>query len=87
MKFFGLTTADYDAQNTVYVFPDNVRAANLFSSLGNQWRVGSCGPYALDYNVLYSKMDRMSLSADEYDELEEEIRIMEDAALDELRKD
>lgn len=45
------------------------------------------GPYALDYNVLYHKLDRMSLAPDEYDQMEADIRILESAALDVMRKD
>lgn len=39
------------------------------------------GATGLDYNVLFQKMDRMGLSAEEYDLLEEDIRMMEFAAL------
>jgi hypothetical protein len=60
---------------------------NLFASIGTQWRVGPVGPYGLDYNVLYRRMDRMGLTPEEYGELEEEIRAMEEAALEEMRKD
>ncbi len=43
------------------------------------------GPVGLDYNVLYKKMDRMHLSDEKYDELECEIRVIEDAALEAMR--
>lgn len=46
-----------------------------------QWRVGAVGPTGLDYNVLHQRMDRMNLSADEYDQLEADIQVMEYAAL------
>lgn len=53
-----------------------------------QWRMGpSSGPYGLDYNVLYHRMDRMELSAERYKELEACIRLMEYEALDEMRDD
>jgi hypothetical protein len=39
------------------------------------------GPTGLDYNVLFRKMDRMKLSAAEYDQLEEDVRVMEFEAL------
>jgi hypothetical protein len=84
MKYFGLSPDDY---SEVHVFPDNVQAHNLFVTMGTQWRVGPAGPYGLDYLVLYQKMDRMGLSSERYEALEAEIRIMEDAALEEMRKD
>lgn len=40
----------------------------------------------LDYNVLYKKMDRMNLSPERYDELENEIRMMEYAAMEVMRE-
>lgn len=52
----------------------------------SQWRMGPNGPTGLDYNVLYRKMDRMELTLEEYDELEAEVAILEDSALEQMRK-
>ncbi|WP_052736111.1 DUF1799 domain-containing protein [Aquincola tertiaricarbonis] len=68
-------------EKTVEVFPDNWQAAVLFLRMGNNWRVGPAGPYGLDFNVLFHKMDRMKLTPERYEELEEEIGVIEDAAL------
>lgn len=68
------------------VWPDNWRAVMLFNDLSRQWRVGMNGPYGLDYNVLYRKMDRMKLSDEECDELEREISVLEEAALAEMHQ-
>lgn len=87
MEFFGLTPEDYAQENTVGVWPENLQAVNLFISVMTQWRVGPNGAHGLDYNVLYRKLDRMGLSPERYAELEEEIRILEGAALDEMHKD
>jgi hypothetical protein len=46
--------------------------------LETQWRGAGGG---LDYNVMYRKMDRMSLSPEQYDELEADMRVMEFAAM------
>jgi hypothetical protein len=67
------------------IWPDNVQTVNLFLAVATQWRIGPHGHTGLDYNVLYKKMDRMHLSEERYDELEAEIQIMEDAALDEIQ--
>lgn len=65
----------------VEVWPDNLAAVNLFITLGTQWRVGMAGAVGLDYNVLYRKMDRLNLSAAEYDALEEDVQVLEAEAL------
>lgn len=87
MQFFGLTAEDYADETTVYVWPDNVEAVNLFCAIGTQWRTHSGGAYGLDYGPLFHKMDRMGLTPERYEELEEEIRVLEKAALDEMRAD
>lgn len=51
-----------------------------------QWRIGMNGRSGLDYNVLFHKMDRMNLPADKYEQLENDIRIMEFEALEEIHK-
>lgn len=77
---FGLTLGDVEAAPIV-VWPENVRAFHLFSFLATQWRTSMNGPSGLDYGVLFHKMDRMHLTEDDYAELEQQILIMEDAAL------
>lgn len=84
---FGLAPEDFASEWTVYVWPDNWPVVMLFCELGTQWRCGFSGPYGLDYNVLYRRMDRMNLTPEAYDELEEEIRILEGAALEEMHKE
>jgi hypothetical protein len=86
MQFFGLSAEDYIDETTVEVWLDNVAVINLFVQIGGQWRVGSLGPYALDYNVLYHKLDRMGLTPEAYQELEADIAILEQAALEEMSK-
>ena len=78
---FGLTAEDV-AADPVDIWPDNLAAYQIFSFMGTQWRVGMGGATGLDYNVMYRKMDRLSLSPVDYDDLEADLRIMEGAALD-----
>lgn len=79
---FGLTAEDV-AADPLDIWPDNVAAFQIFSFMGTQWRVGGMGgATGLDYNVMYRKMDRLSLSPADYDDLEADLRIMEAAALD-----
>ena len=80
---FGLTLEE--ASPPVEIWPDNLEAVNLFISIATQWRVGMNGATGLDYNVLYHKLDRMNLSAERYAEVEQEIGVMEAAALEAMR--
>jgi hypothetical protein len=51
-------------------------------SIGNQWRVGAMGGVvSLDYSVLFHRMDRMKLPDDEYEQLFEDVKSLEAAAL------
>lgn len=63
-----------------------MRAIGLLISMGTQWRVGAAGAYGLDYNVLYRKMDRMGIAPGEYDDLEADVAILEDAALSKMHE-
>lgn len=85
MQFFALTPEDYADEETVWLWPDNVEAVNLFYDLRSQWRTNINGAYGLDYGPLFHKMDRMGLTPERYEELEEEIRVLEQAALAEMR--
>jgi hypothetical protein len=39
------------------------------------------GIIGLDYNVVYHKLDRMNLSPEDYEEAENDVRVMEHEAL------
>jgi hypothetical protein len=87
MTLMGLSDADYAADEDVDVWPENWDAVLLFDAIGTQWLVGPNGPYGLNYLVLYQRMDRMKLTPERYQEMEDQIRILEGAALEEMRKD
>lgn len=54
--------------------------------MSTQWRVGMNGATGMDYNVLLHKMDRMKLSEEDYLQLESDMQIMENAALEQMRE-
>lgn len=83
MAAFGLTLADFE-HDVVEIWPDHYAAFSLFNFLATQWRVSANGPSGLDYAIMYRKMDRMNLSPSEYDQMEEDITVMERAALAEI---
>lgn len=55
--------------------------------MNTQWRCGPVGFYGLDYSVLFQKLDHMNLDPDSYEEIENDIRKMEVAALEEMSGD
>ena len=52
-----------------------------------QWRVGVQGATGLDYCAIYPLMDRMQLSAEQWDELLSDIYCMEVEAIDAMQTD
>lgn len=82
---FGFSESDFD--KVIEIWPENVAAVNLFSSLQTQWyRDGMGVAYGLNYGVLFHKMDRMKLSPSDYKIMEEDISVLELAALAAMNK-
>ena len=76
----GFTPADYETDD-FEVWPENMPAINLFSSISTQWRVGMNGPTGLDYNVLFARMERLHLSDQDHEWMFDDIRTIESEAL------
>lgn len=68
------------------MWEENWNAIKFYMVIKTQWRVGMNGPYALDYNVMFQRMDRMKLSDDEHETLFQQMQLVEAYALNELRK-
>lgn len=76
----------YYANQTVEVWPENWPSWRLFSEMFGQWRMAPMGGrYAMDYGVLFMRMDRMRLTDDEWESLYLDVRVLEQAALEQLR--
>ena len=73
------------AMQEVEVWPENWQAFTLFTRLSSQWFVGMAGPTGLRYEALYPLLDRLTSSPQEWDELFEDVRAMEQAALGAMR--
>lgn len=54
--------------------------------MSGQWRVGFGGQYALDYTPLFMRMDRLQLSDAAWNELFADVRVLEHAALQAMKK-
>jgi hypothetical protein len=81
----GLTPEDF-ASDAIDGYPDCERAFDLFCYMGAQWQQSVNCVTGLNYLVLFHKMDRMKLAPDDYEMLENDIRIMESAALKMINK-
>lgn len=78
----GLTTADVADQFDIEVLPDNLDSVALFTDVMTQWRMGPAGPIGLDYAALESVMRIRRIPRGEREQLLEDVRVMESAALD-----
>ena len=81
MAAAGLRPEDYQ-EELFELWPENELPIAVFSALSTQWRMGGMGgPTGLDYNVLFSRMDRLKLSDSAHEQLFADIRIIECEAL------
>lgn len=88
MKFFGLTMADYAAENTVEVYPENWSAVLFFKALGHgNWNMGAGGPTGLRFEAFREARLVLGTTLAEWREMFPKIKVMEEAALDEIYKD
>lgn len=70
----------------VAVWSDNLQAVNIFIAASTQWRTGASGATGLDYTALESVMRMSCVKRGDMADLLEDIRIMEDVALETMRK-
>lgn len=68
------------------MWPENWPAFSVFVRVRTQWRTGPRGVIGLDYGVIYRELDRMHLGPDRYDQLMDDLRVLEAAALEEIYK-
>lgn len=76
----GYSPEDF-ADDYVECWPDNWQAFTLYASISNQWRVGMGGAVALDYGVLFHRMDRLRLDDETYESLFADVKTLEAAVL------
>jgi Phage related hypothetical protein (DUF1799) len=76
----GLTLADFEGEE-FKVFPENWPIYLLFTELSTQWIMGPGGPCGLNYQVLFSRMERMAIAGDKWEDVFQGFRVMEREAL------
>lgn len=82
----GLCLEDYE-EEPVEVWPELIPVYNLWIIVGDQWRMGPCGPVSLDLAPVFHELDRMSLDKDAYEGLLMDVKVVAGVALDEMRKE
>lgn len=77
---------DFEVE-TVYVWPENELPLEVFDALSTQWRIGFNGATGLDYSAIPLVMEELRVPKKKRKQVFSDIRIMESAALLEMRKD
>lgn len=67
------------------LWPCNLPMFLFWQTVGDQWRMGPCGPVALDLVPVLHELDRMGLEKADYDQWLHFLKAMAAAALDEIR--
>lgn len=85
MAASGFTPEDY-ALDDVEVWPENWAAWSAFCDVSGQWRMSAMGgAIALDYGPVFTRLDRLRLSADDWEAMFQDVRVIEAAALEQMR--
>lgn len=82
---FGMTVEEASGP-AVEIWPDCILAVRVFIACSTQWRSSGFGASGLDYSVLPNVFRMMDIPRKDWAELFEDIRVMEDAALTQMRK-
>ena len=80
-----MTLEDY-ALDEVKVWPENWLAFELFHKLQTQWRTGAMGATGLDYDILFSLLNRRRLNDQDFDQIFADVQVMEISALNTMNK-
>ena len=70
----------------IEVWPDNWESVGVFLAMDTQWRFGAMGPTGLDYGVLPTVLqDFLNIKRADWPAIFHDIRVMESAALQQMR--
>lgn len=82
----GLTQEEAEEADVVEVWPDNVESVNAFIALGTQWQVGPGGAIGLVYASIEPVLRFNKVPRKNWPDVFEDIRVLEDAALEQQRR-
>ena len=87
MASAGFTPEDYET-DPVELWPENWPAWSLFAEMSGQWRMAPMGgATALDYTALFLRMDRLGLTAEQWNDMFADVRVIEAAALKQMAQE
>ena len=83
----GFELEDYESE-ILDVWPDNECAMEFFRRVGTRWMYPPTGgsPYGLRWEALYPLMDRLGLSGPAWDDLQQDVMVMEQAAVNTFKE-
>lgn len=70
-----------DDDKDIEVWPENWAAWTMFMRVQTQWNVGMNGATGLRYEAIYPLLDREAKTRDEWEDLFDDIQVIERAAL------
>lgn len=75
-----------EATPVTWIWPDNLPSVNVFIAMSTQWRTGMAGATGLDYGALPAVLRLTAVPRAQWPEVFESIRVLEDAALEVMRR-
>lgn len=69
------------------MWPEHHQSVLMFIKVATQWRSGMGGREGLDYGPLLFLMNRLDLTQEKFDQMFDDIQVMEAAALQEMHRD
>lgn len=72
----------------VEIWPENELAFDVFRRVGTRWRLPPMGgvPIGVQWEAIYPLMDRLGLGNAEWEDLHDNLMVMEAAAIDTMRE-
>ena len=67
---------------SIEVWPENWPTFQFFARIGTRWAHGMAGPVGLNWPAIYPLMDRLELEPDAWQDLLDDLEVMEQAALE-----
>lgn len=84
MAAAGLRPEDFEG-DTPAIWPENMTTVEVMAAMGTQWQTGFNGPTGLRYEALPVVLRLLGVPRDEHRDVFHGLRVMERAALAEMR--
>ena len=71
----------------LWLLPDVAQVVEVFSMMSTQWRIGMNGATGLDYSALPFVLKALNVKKKDWGWMLDDLRLMENVALKEMRKE